>query len=296
MNSTDITADDVLSGIDLAGKTALVTGGYSGVGLEITRALVRAGARVVVPARRPDTARAALAGLTGVEVDAMDLGDLDSVGAFATAFLAYHSSLDIVIASAAIMACPLTRVGPGWEAHFAVNHLGHYALINLLWPALAAADSARVVALASGRDPSLRIRWDDVHFEQGYDKWAAYIQSKTANFLFAQHLDRLGNPFGIQAFSAAPGYILTPLQRHLADSEMVEAGWIDADGKPMPGLFRTPQQGAATPVWAATSPDLDPRGGEYCIDCHVTEEYPWDQAEAARLWALSAELTGIDAP
>jgi NAD(P)-dependent dehydrogenase (short-subunit alcohol dehydrogenase family) len=292
MNSTDLTATEVLHGLDLTGKTALVTGGYSGVGLETTRALAAAGARVVVPARRPDIARTALAGLA--EVEPMDLADLHSVRAFATAFVAAHPSVDIVVASAAIMACPLTRVGPGWEAQFAVNHLGHYALINLLWPALVAAGSARVVTVASGRDPSLRIRWDDVHFEHDYDKWAAYIQSKTANVLFAHHLDRLGKPFGVQAFSAAPGYILSPLQRHLSTAEMVEAGWFDGDGNPVPGLFRTAEQGAATPVWAATSPGLATRGGEYCVDCDVTEEYPTDGPEAERLWALSAELTGLD--
>ncbi len=286
------TARDVLAGIDLTGRTAVVTGGYSGLGLATTLALTEAGARVVVPARRPEAARRVLGG--HAEVDRLDLADLASVHAFAGRFLDRHATLDILIADAAVMACPETRVGPGWEAQFAINHLGHYALACLLWPALAAAGGARVVAVASGRDPQARIRWDDVHFTAGYDKWAAYGQSKLANVLFARHLDGVGAPSGVRAFSAAPGYIRTPLQRHLPAAEMVAAGWIDADGTPAPGLFRSAERGAATQVWAATAPGLDEHGGAYCADCHPTPEYPTDRAEAARLWRLSAELTGLD--
>ncbi|MCX5117873.1 oxidoreductase [Micromonospora sp. NBC_00362] len=288
------TAGDVLAGLDLTGKTALVTGGYSGLGLATTRALARAGARVVVPALRPNAAQQALADVPGVEVDQLDLADLTSVRAFAVRFLRSHPALDILIASAGIMACPETRVGPGWEGHFAVNHLGHYALTNLLWPALTAPDTARVVSVASGRNPAWRIRWDDVQFERGYDKWEAYTQSKLANILFARHLDLLGRPHRVRAFSVNPGWILTALQRHLAAEEMVAAGWIDADGTPAPGLFKTVEQGAATQVWAATSPHLDANGGDYCVDCRITDGSPTDSSEAARLWALSADLTGLD--
>ncbi|NJC12771.1 NAD(P)-dependent dehydrogenase (short-subunit alcohol dehydrogenase family) [Micromonospora profundi] len=288
------TAADVLAGIDLTGRTALVTGGYSGLGLATTRALGAAGARVVVPARRPDDARRTLTGVAGVEVDHLDLGDLASVRAFAERFLRDHQVLDILIAGAGVMACPETRVGPGWEAQFAINHLGHYALTNLLWPALTAAGTARVVSVASGRNPAWHIRWDDVHFERGYDKWEAYTQSKLANILFARHLDLLGEPHGVRAFSVNPGWILTPLQRHLAVEEMVAAGWIDADGTPAPGLFKTAEQGAATQVWAATSPDLDANGGDYCADCRTVDGESTDSSAAARLWTLSAHLTGLD--
>jgi NAD(P)-dependent dehydrogenase (short-subunit alcohol dehydrogenase family) len=281
------TADDVLHGIDLTGRTAVVTGGYSGVGLAITAAFTRAGARVIVPARRPDVANRAL-GATA-EIVEMDLADLSSVEAFAGGYLRRHGALDFLIASAAIMACPQTRVGPGWEAQFAVNHLGHFALTCNLWPALTRVSAARVVAVASGRSPEDRMRWDDLHFTGGYDKWAAYAQSKLANVLFAHHLDRVGAADGVRAFSASPGWIRTPLQRHLTIAEMTEAGWLDAGGEPAPGLFRTPEQGAATPVWAATAAT---RGGAYCADCSETEAYPHDDAEAARLWQYSAELTG----
>ncbi|MEV7991538.1 SDR family NAD(P)-dependent oxidoreductase [Streptomyces sp. NPDC086077] len=301
------TADDVLAGIDLTGRLALVTGGYSGIGVETTRALAKAGARVVVPARRVGAARENLAGIDGVEVDELDLADLDSVRAFAERFLASSRTLDVVIDSAAVMACPETRVGPGWEAQFATNHLGHFALVNRLWPAIEPG-GARVVAVSSAGHHRSPVRWDDVHWRHDYDKWEAYGQAKTANALFAVHLDRLGRERGVRAFSLHPGGILTPLQRHLTKQEMVERGWIDDDGKPLhPEAFKTPQQGAATQVWAATSPQLNGMGGVYLEDCDIAEPAPadgsrvgvkeWatDPEQAARLWALSAELTGVDA-
>jgi NAD(P)-dependent dehydrogenase (short-subunit alcohol dehydrogenase family) len=291
---TGSTATEVLAGIDLTGRTAVVTGGYSGLGLAATRALAGAGARVVVPARRPESAEQVLADTTGVEVDQLDLADLGSVRAFAERFRRRQATVDILIANAGIMACPETRMGPGWEAQFATNHLGHYALTQLLWPTLTAAGKARVVSVASGYSADQRIRWDDPQFSRGYDKWAAYAQSKLANILFARHLDRLGRPYGIRAFSVNPGYILTPLQRHLTVDEMVAAGWIDAEGNPAPGLFTTPEQGAATLVWAATSRELDGRGGDYCADCRILDGGPADDGEASRLWTLSANLTGLD--
>jgi len=300
------TADEVLRGIDLSGKLALVTGGYSGIGLETTRALVRAGAQVVVPARRPSTAQAALG--NGVEVDALDLADLASVHDFAERFLASGRAIDIVINSAGVMACPETRVGPGWEAQFATNHLGHYALVNRLWPAISRG-GVRVVAVSSAGHRGSAIRWDDVMFDNGYDKWQAYGQAKTANVLFAVHLDSLARDAGVRAFALHPGGIITPLQRHLPRQEMVAAGWIDEQGNTLnPAGFKTPEQGAATQVWAATSPQLDGLGGVYCEDCDIAElapddleftggvrSYAVDPEQAARLWALSAELTGVNA-
>ncbi|WBQ01935.1 SDR family NAD(P)-dependent oxidoreductase [Kribbella sp. CA-293567] len=300
------TADEVLEGLDLTGKLALVTGGYSGLGLETTRALVKAGARVVVPARRPQAAQEALSGLAGVEVGELDLADLASVHAFADEFLATGRSIDLQINNAAVMACPETRVGPGWEAQFATNHLGHFALTNRLWPALAADGGARVVSVSSSGHRNSDIRWDDPQFEQGYDKWAAYGQAKTANSLFAVQLDALGKDSGVRAFALHPGGILTPLQRHLPREEMVGFGWIDEDGNPLqPDVFKSPEAGAATQVWAATSPQLDGQGGVFCEDCEIAElstddapgvrPYAVDPASAARLWTLSAELTGVDA-
>jgi NAD(P)-dependent dehydrogenase (short-subunit alcohol dehydrogenase family) len=204
------------------------------------------------------------------------------------------------------MACPETRVGPEWEAQFATNHLGHYALLNRLWPALVG--GARVIAVSSAGHHISGIRWDDVQFHRGYDKWQAYGQSKTANVLFAVHLDTLGKESGVRAFSLHPGKIFTPLQRHLTKEEMVAAGWINLDGNPADPTFKTPQQGAAAQVWAATSQQLEDMGGVYCEDCEIAEiavgdnasfvgvrEYALDSEQAAHLWKLSAELTGIDA-
>lgn len=300
------TATEVLAGLDLTGRTGIVTGGYSGIGLETTRALAAAGAHVVVPARRPDGARVALAGLDGVEVDELDLGDLDSVRGFAERFLATGRGVDLVIDSAGIMACPETRVGPGWEVQFATNHLGHFALVNRLWPALAGGDGARVVSVSSRGHHRSPIRWDDPQFEAGYDKWAAYGQAKTANVLFAVELDALGKDAGVRAFALHPGAILTPLQRHLRREEMVGNGWIDEDGNPADPTFKTPEQGAATQVLAATSPLLTGLGGLYLEDCDVAgpasgdgaagvKDYAVDPDQAARLWSLSAALTGVDA-
>lgn len=302
---------EVLAGIELDGVTAIVTGGYSGLGLETTRALVDAGASVIAPARRPDHARDVLAeaGLDDVEVASLDLGDQDSVVAFADGVVEAGTNVALLINNAAIMACPETRVGPGWEAQFATNHLGHYSLANRLWPALGAGDGARVVSLSSTGHKLSPIRFDDPQFTSGYDKWVAYGQAKTANSLFAVHLDALGREHGVRAFAVHPGGIMTELQRHLPQEEMRAMGWIDDDGNVHEG-FKTPTQGASTSLWAATSPQLDGHGGVYCEDCDIAAEvdpdspmarfagvnpHAVDPDDAARLWELSAELTGVDA-
>ncbi|MDX6330758.1 MAG: hypothetical protein QOI83_3141 [Streptomycetaceae bacterium] len=300
------TASDVLRGIDLSGKLAIVTGGHSGLGLETTRALAGAGAHVVVPARRRATAQEAVNGIDGVEVEELDLTDLDSVRSFAERFLASDRGIDIVINNAGIMAAPETRVGPGWEAQFATNHLGHYALVNRLWPVIARG-RARVVSVSSNGHQLSDIRWDDVHFEHGYDKWQAYGQAKTANALFALHLDALGRDAGVRAFSLHPGTISTQLARHMSQEELAELTATIGASTTNSG-WKTPEQGAATQVWAATSPQLEGMGGVYCEDCGIAEPaakdtvlgsgvsgWATDPERAARLWKLSAELTGVDA-
>src|SRR3954454_5870353 len=304
------TAREVLEGIDLTGKLAIVTGGYSGLGLETTKALTEAGAHVIVPARRRDPAEEALAGVANVEIDELDLADQDSVKAFAQRFLGSDRSVDILINNAAVMACPERRVGPGWESQFATNHLGHFTLTNLLWPALTRDGGARVVALTSTGHKITGIRFDDIHFETTpYDKWVAYGQAKTADALFAVELDKRGQDDGVRAFAVHPGGIFTPLQRHLDQEEMIASGWLHEDGTP-DERFKTPEQGASTSVWAATSPKLDGTGGVYCENCDIAEPtdpddemrrfrgvdaHAIDRDDAARLWSVSAEMTGVDA-
>ncbi len=299
---------EVVEGIDLTGRSAIVTGGYSGIGLETVRALTSAGARVTVPARRTDAAQAALAGLPGeIEIAVMDLADLSSVRRFADAYAETGRALDLLINNAGIMACPLARVGPGWESQFAINHLGHFELTRRLLPALERAAAPRVVALSSTAHILSDVHWDDPHFEQhDYDKWQAYGQAKTADALFALGLDLRHRERGLRAFSVHPGGIFTPLQRHLTDEEMAALGWKNPDGtipERVQAMFKTPEQGAATTVWAATSPHLEGRGGVYCEDCDIarlatadSQRYEhvrtWacDEAGAERLWSMSEAM------
>ncbi|MEU2305458.1 SDR family NAD(P)-dependent oxidoreductase [Streptomyces misionensis] len=300
------TAEDVMAGLDLSGTTAVVTGGYSGLGLETTRSLAAAGARVVVPARRPDLARAALAGVAGCEVVPMDLADPGSVRAAAARIGDSLDRLDLLMAVAGVMATPERRVGPGWEGQLAVNHLGHFLLVCELHPLLAAAGGARVVVNSSAGHTLTGIRWHDPHFRTGYDKWLAYGQAKTANSLFAVHLDALGRADGVRAFALHPGKIITGLQREMTLREQMDRGWVDADGKVIGAGFKTPSQGAATGLWAATSSLLDGRGGLYLEDCDIAavsaaerpmddggvRAYAIDPDAAARLWDLSLTATG----
>lgn len=301
------TALEVVEGIDLAGKTALVTGGYSGLGTEVVRALAAADARVIVAARRPDKAAEDLAGVTGqVEIIALDLSDPTPIDAFASEVAARTNQLHIVIGNAAIMANPLTRDARGYESQFATNHLGHFQLIARLWPLLAASGSARVISVASIGHRLNGLSVEDPNFEhRPYDKWLAYGQAKSANALFALQLDKLAAAKGVRAFSVHPGGIATPLQRHLTMDEQKAMGWYDEAGTLNP-LFKTTAEGAATSVWCATSPLLDGMGGHYCEDCNIgamagdpppraSGVWPHirDEALAEALWAKSEELTGV---
>lgn len=303
------TAEEAIGQTSLAGKTAIVTGGYSGLGLETVRVLAQAGARVIVPARSPERARAALEGLPNVEQEMLELSQPESVDAFALRFLASGRALDILVNSAGIMATPFARDARGYESQFSTNHLGHFQLSARLWPALRRAGGARVVSLSSGGHQIAGIDFDDVHFERrAYDKWVAYGQSKTANALFAVAIDALGAPEGIRAFSVHPGSVLGPLARHLTPEEIATFGVHDANGQVIVAPERdlkNVQQGAATTVWCATSAQLDGLGGVYCENCDVARinaagsgerggVRPWavDPDLADRLWRLSESLTG----
>lgn len=312
------TADEVIAGIDLTGKTAIVTGGYSGLGLETVRVLRRAGARVVAPARDMARAQAALQG-TGAEAAHMDLLDAASIAAFTSAWMASGQPVHMLVNSAGIMAVPeLTRDRRGYEIQFATNHLGHFQLVRELLPALRAAGAARVVSVSSLGHRFSPVRFDDPHFLIGaYDTWAAYGQSKTANALFAVALDAREKANGVRAFSLHPGAIVeTGLGKHMSREQLMAAGVLDAQGRPVRDPSRqlkTVGQGAATQVWCAVSPQLNGMGGLYCENVDVASPMPADAGKlsmaeartltgvmpyamdtdaAERLWALSEELLG----
>ncbi len=301
-------ARDVMEGVDLAGKTAVVTGGYSGIGLEVVKALSAAGAEVIVPARSKARADEALAshGLAAAVIE-MDLENLTSVYECAAEIGDAHNAIHFLFNNAGIMACPEGRVGPGWEKQFAVNHLGHFVFARELMPYLLNADGARMITTSSVAHKRSKILWDDIHFEQEpYDKWVAYGQSKTANALFALEVNNRRAKDGVKSFSVHPGPILTPIMRHITNEELVLMGWIKDDGEvteEAKGYIKTPDQGAASLLWAATSPLLEDRGGEYCEDCNIAamstpEEPRWrnvaewavDNDGAKRLWELSEAM------
>lgn len=304
------TAMEVISGIDLSRKLAIVTGGASGLGLETTRAFLHAGAEVIVPARNPERARTALRGLAGATVERMDLADPQSIAAFTDRIVSAGQPVSILVNSAGIMATPETRDAEGHEAQFATNHLGHFRLTLGLWPSLVAAGGARVVSVSSRGHQIAGVDFEDIDFRvRPYDKWAAYGQSKTANALFAMALDRRGRSHGIRAFSLHPGQILTDLARHLSAEEIASFDALDKAGRPIIDPARgmkTVEQGAATSVWCATSPRLDGLGGVYSEDCDIAivnnpsmgrkGVSPWacDPDSAEYLWQLSVAWTGLD--
>ena len=302
------TAAEVVKGVDLSGKFAIVTGGYSGIGVETVRALAGAGAEILVPARDVAKAKDALKPVPGkIGVAAMDLSDLGSVRKFAGDVVAAGKPIHLLVNNAGVMACPETRIGKGWELQFGTNHIGHFALTNALAPLLKKAKGARVVCLSSTGHKLSPIRWHDIHFaRETYNKWVAYGQSKTANALFARELDRRMKGDGVEAFAVHPGGIVTPLQRHLDKEEMIALGWLGPDGEiseTAKAMFKTPEQGASTTVWAATSALLDGKGGVYCENCNIAklagpdapryaevQPHACDNEQAARLWTETEKM------
>lgn len=311
---------DVIRGIDLTGRLAIVTGGYAGLGLETARTLASAGARVIVPARDVARARQAIAEIGGgIEARPMDLTDPASIDAFAHGIVQSGLPLHILVNSAGIMAAPqLTRDSRGNEMQFSTNHLGHFQLALRLWPALVRARGARVISVSSMGHRLSDIVWDDIHFERRtYDAWSAYGQSKTANVLFAVELDRRGRDAGIRAFSLHPGSIVTGLAKHMTIEQLKGGGSVDARGEPVIDPERDMKsipQGAATHVWCAVSPQLDGKGGVFCANSDITGvvegdisialsqprgrstdvlPYAIDPAVARRLWDLSEGMLKI---
>ncbi len=303
----DTTTDQVLDGVDLTGRVAIVTGASTGIGKETARALSATGARVVLAARDAEKTGSAADDIresvpdADLEVGLLDLTSLASVRAFAAGFLADHDQLHLLVNNAGVMYTPYGHTAEGFELQFGTNHVGHFLLTNLLVSALLAGAPARVVNLSSGGHVGSDIVWDDPNFERReYDKFAAYGQSKTANILFSVELDRRLGDRGVHAYAVHPGMISTELGRHMTKDD-VTALMDRARRGPSGGMPRrkTVAQGAATTVWAATATELDAHGGTYLADCQVTDEHaPWarDPESAQRLWALSEELVGEQFP
>lgn len=316
------TSTEVIKGIDLTGKTAIVTGGYAGIGLETTKALVFAGATVLVPARDTEKAKKNLEGISNVELETMDLMNPESIDAFADKFLASRRPLHLLINNAGIMWAPLLRDRRGYESHFSTNHLGHFQLTARLWSALVKANGARVVNVSSWGHHFSDIVFDDLNFEnREYDASGllGYGQSKTANILFALELDNRGKDFGVRAYSLHPGAIVeTDLKRRLSHEELKRTGVFDENGDIIRDAskgLKTIPQGASTTIFAATSPLLNNIGGVYCENTEVAEldlqegdpikrmegvskiegvmPYALKEERAKQLWSVSEELTGV---
>jgi NAD(P)-dependent dehydrogenase (short-subunit alcohol dehydrogenase family) len=314
------TTAEVIRGINLKGKTVIVTGGDSGLGLETVKTLSSAGATVIVPARDREMAIQSLKGLSGVEIEPMELSDPKSVNDFADRFLASGRPLHILVNNAGIMAPPLKRDQRGYESQLSINYLGHFQLTVRLLPALRLAKGARVISVASSGHRFSPFNFEDPNFERrDYNPWLGYGQSKTATILLTVEIDKRYAKDGIRAFSLHPGGILaTGLAKHVSQEELRAAGALGENGKPLidpaKGL-KTVEQGAATAVWCATSLQLEGKGGVYCEDVDIAPlasqasgnevalgdtvqgngvmSYAIDPESAHRLWELSEKLTGV---
>jgi len=302
------TALQAVAGIDLSGRNTVVTGSYSGVGLETVRALASAGATVTIACRDLQKAQNTAAELNSecgqqrVIAAQLDLGSLASIKAFTEHYLSEHNTLELLINNGAIMACPYELTVDGFESQFGVNYIGHFALTRQLLPALIAAQSARVVCLSSTGHFLSPVVFEDIGFEQReYDPWQSYGQSKTACSLLAVALQDRYKQQGIEAFAVHPGGIMTTLQRHMSKEDITSRGWVNEEGQ-VNEAFKSVQEGASTSVWAATAAQLTGRGGRYLEDCgeavvhsslpasrNGVMDYAVDVAQANQLWDLSEQ-------
>lgn len=311
------TTDEVLDGIELAGKRALVTGGASGLGAETVRALASKGAEVIIAARNQEYAakvKADIVASTGndkIDFLFLELASLAKIKASAEDFLSRYDSLDLLINNAGIMACPFDTTEDGFELQFGSNHIGHFYFTNLIMPALIKAAPSRIISLSSLGHRASPVVFDDIHFEnRPYEKWSAYGQAKTANALFAVGLNQRFADKGVEAFSVHPGVIATRLSRHMTQEDfdriLGENQPSDKDkNSKSSGGMKSVEQGAATSCYAATAPELTGKGGAYLEDCHIAEPVPddstmlggirhfaYDPAAADKLWAASEAMVG----
>lgn len=304
------TTNEVIKGIDLTGKVAIVTGGNTGIGLETVKILAEAGATVIVPARDIEKAKKNLKDIPNVELEIMDLMNPDSIDTFAQKFLSSGRPLHLLINNAGIMWVPYRRDNRGIESQLATNYLAQFQLTARLWPALKKAKAARVISVSSQGHQFGSFDFDDPNFlHKEYETLQAYGQSKTACNLFALELDNRAKEFGVRSYSLHPGSINgTELAREASLDLFQKMGLCDADGNILPEILanlKTIPQGAATTVWCATSPLLEDIGGVYCEDVEIAsiatdspinqgvKLYSLDEDNAKRLWLVSEEMTGI---
>ncbi len=306
--NAESTTDDVIAGVSLAGKVAVVTGASSGLGTETCKVLAWAGAKVLMLARNQKNLDEAVSSIkdlvpaADLDTQLMDLADLESVHTAAAEIIERYQRIDLLVNNAGVMFCPLSRTAQGFEMQFGTNHLGHFLLTTLLAPSLVNAAPARVVVLSSGGHRLGPVNLDDPNYnEREYDKWMAYGESKTANVLFAVGLDARLKDRGVRAYAVHPGIIMTNLSRHMMPEDFEKMTSRVTAGEEM--KFKSIPQGAATSVWAATAAELDDKGGIYLEDCHIArdaaveesggvESYALDTDTADQLWALSETLVG----
>jgi NAD(P)-dependent dehydrogenase (short-subunit alcohol dehydrogenase family) len=302
------TTDEVIVGADLSGKTAVITGGSAGLGVETGRTLAGAGARVVLVGRDEAKISAVVKQMrtdlpeADIDYQLMDLADLASVREAGSALREKLPQIHLLINNAGVMACPQAQTKDGFELQFGTNHLGHFLFTCLLLPSLLAATPARIVNLSSGGHRFSDVDFEDPNFEQrDYDKWVAYGQSKTANAQFSVALNQRLSGRGVTANAVHPGVIMTELGRHLQPEDLE---LLSASSPDMAMSFKTIPAGAATSVWAATAAELEGKGGLYLEDCQIGElkeeegassgylSYALNPASAEKLWTLSEQLVG----
>lgn len=324
------TAEKVMKGIDLKGKNVIVTGGYSGIGLKVTEMLTEAGAHVVVPARTVAKALPVVEHLKNAELGLLDLMDPNSIDRFAKGYLASNRQLDLLIACAGIMFPPLKRDSRGNESQLSTNFLGHFQLTAKLYPALKKADHARVIVMSSRAQSWNGVDFNDPNFKhRTYNARRAYAQSKAADALFAVELNKRGQKDDVHAFAVHPGLVPgTGLNRYVSHEPLRKASSFALNQLELTHVinaghsikarfhrqgeydyFKTVSQGAASTLWAATSKQLNHRGGVFIEDCNISHVVsadskskfgvrPWsvDEREAAKLWQLGEKLTGTVFP
>nr|WP_294786018.1 SDR family NAD(P)-dependent oxidoreductase [uncultured Flavobacterium sp.] len=304
------TASEVINGISLAGKTVIVTGGNTGIGLETVKTLSAAGATVIVPARDIAKAEKNLKEIANVSIEKMDLMQPESIDAFTQKFLNSGRPLHLLINNAGIMWVPLRRDSRGYESQLATNYLALFQLTASLWPALKKAQGARVVNVSSGGHQFSDFNFDDPNFlNREYETLQGYGQSKTAVNLFSLELDNRAKAYNVRSYALCPGAVgETELSREAPIDLLQKLGYTDAEGNILPEVaasLKSIPQGASTTIWAATSPLLNTIGGVYCENTDVAElntdtgiiggikPYSLDESNAKRLWQLSEQLTGI---